>query len=91
MNPLPQSGSKFVGNRKNNDGIGVQWFIKDDKSIYGEVTLSNRQEGPPLHVHGGASAAMLDEAMETAAWSADSFLYVPCLFPMCKLYLSWTS
>jgi uncharacterized protein (TIGR00369 family) len=70
MNPLPQSGSNFVGDRKNNDGIGVQWFIKDDKSIYGEVTLSERQEGPPLHVHGGASAAMLDEAMGTAAWSA---------------------
>lgn len=70
MNPLPQPGSNFVGNRKSNDGIGVQWFIKDDKTIYGEVTLSERQEGPPLHVHGGASAAMLDEAMGTAAWSA---------------------
>lgn len=70
MKLLPQSGSNFVGNPKRNDGIGVQWFIKDDKTIYGEVTLSDRQEGPPLHAHGGASAAMLDEAMGTAAWSA---------------------
>lgn len=70
MKPLQQSISNFVSNRKSNDGIGVQWFIRDDKAISGEVTLSDRQEGPPLHVHGGASAAMLDEAMGIAAWSA---------------------
>ena len=70
MKSLPHAGSNFVGNQKDKDGIGVQWFIKDDKTIYGEVTLSDRQEGPPLHTHGGASAAILDEAMGTAAWSA---------------------
>jgi uncharacterized protein (TIGR00369 family) len=70
MIPLPQLGSNFVSNRNINDGIGVQWYINDDKNIIGEVTLSDRQEGPPLHAHGGASAAMLDEAMGTAAWNA---------------------
>jgi len=68
MKPLRQSGSNFVSNRQTNAGIGVEWFVTDDKSIHGEVILTDRQEGPPLHAHGGASAAMLDEAMGTAAW-----------------------
>lgn len=84
MIPLPQSGSNFVSNRKINDGIGVQWYILNDKSIFGEVILTDKQEGPPLHAHGGASAAMLDEAMGIAAWNAGYMVVAVDLHVMYK-------
>ena len=48
----------------------VQWHVREDKSIFGEITLNDKQQGPPGHVHGGASAALLDEAMGAAVWQA---------------------
>jgi uncharacterized protein (TIGR00369 family) len=35
-----------------------------------EVTLTEAQQGPPGLAHGGASAALLDEAMGAAVWRA---------------------
>lgn len=51
--------------------MGVDWFGRpDQREIYGTVSLSERYEGPPGHAHGGASAALLDDAMGSAAWFA---------------------
>ena len=49
--------------------MGVRWFVQDDGTILGEVTLDIHQQGPPGHGHGGASAALLDEAMGCAVWA----------------------
>ena len=35
-----------------------------------EFTLNEGQQGPPGHAHGGASAAILDEAMGLVVWAA---------------------
>ncbi len=35
-----------------------------------EFMLNEAQQGPPGHAHGGASAAILDEAMGFAIWAA---------------------
>ena len=35
-----------------------------------EFTLNEAQQGPPGHAHGGASAAILDEAMGLVVWAA---------------------
>jgi len=50
--------------------MGVVWYALDDKSIFAEVTLNDAQQGPPGLAHGGASAALLDEAMGAAVWLA---------------------
>jgi uncharacterized protein (TIGR00369 family) len=70
MKPLPVHGMCFVCGTENPNSIGIQWYSREDKSIYGEIILSAKQQGPPGHVHGGASAALLDEAMGAAVWQA---------------------
>jgi uncharacterized protein (TIGR00369 family) len=50
--------------------MGVTWYVREDDSIFAEVTLTNAQQGPPGMAHGGASAALLDEAMGAAVWRA---------------------
>jgi uncharacterized protein (TIGR00369 family) len=60
----------FTCGPANTRGIGMQWYLKDDGVIFGEVALTEHQQGPPGNAHGGASAALLDEAMGAAAWAA---------------------
>jgi len=50
--------------------MGVTWNLMEDRSISTKVTLGLSQQGPPGYAHGGASAALLDEAMGSAVWSA---------------------
>lgn len=61
----------FVCGSKEHAGMGITWYQKDDRSIFSEVTFSLAQQGPPGYVHGGAIAALLDEAMGLAVWFAD--------------------
>ena len=70
MRKLPEHGSCFVCGGGNSHGIGVTWFALDNGSIFTEVTLTEAQQGPPGFAHGGASAALLDEAMGAAVWQA---------------------
>jgi uncharacterized protein (TIGR00369 family) len=70
MKPLPEHGPCFVCGTENPQSMGCRWFVRDNGSIYGQATLTLAQQGPPRHVHGGASAALIDEAMGTAVWYA---------------------
>ena len=70
MKKLPRHGSCFVCGSEDSPGMGVAWYAQDDNSIFAEVTLSVIQQGPPGMAHGGASAALLDEAMGAAVWQA---------------------
>lgn len=67
---IPEHGHCFVCGTQNPHSIGIRWYLCDDKSITGTVTLTHNQQGPPNLAHGGASAALLDEAMGAAVWSA---------------------
>lgn len=67
---LPEHGSCFVCGTENPKSIGVKWFYNDNDEIFAEVVLTKEQQGPPNYAHGGASAALLDEAMGFAAWVA---------------------
>ena len=71
LKPLPEHGSCFVCGTVNPHSIGIRWFVQSDNSIYGEVVLGLAQQGPPGAAHGGATAALLDEAMGAAAWQAE--------------------
>ncbi len=68
--PLPDHGSCFVCGHSNPHGIGITWFVLPDGHIEAVHTFTQAQQGPPGFLHGGASAAVLDEAMGAAVWSA---------------------
>ena len=70
MHKLPEHGPCFVCGKQNPRGMGVTWFALEDGSIFAEVFLTEAYQGPPGFVHGGASAALLDEAMGAAVWLA---------------------
>jgi uncharacterized protein (TIGR00369 family) len=52
-------------------GFGIQFLVLDDKSIVAQFAFDEHKEGPPGHAHGGAVAAVLDEAMGAAAFEND--------------------
>lgn len=67
---LPFHGWCFVCGRDNPHSIGLTWWVDDNGVVTSEFTLTDAQQGPPHHAHGGASAAILDEAMGLAVWAA---------------------
>jgi acyl-coenzyme A thioesterase PaaI-like protein len=67
--PVPEHGPCFVCGSSNPSGIGLTWY-DEDGVISSEFTLCEAQQGPPGYAHGGASAAILDEAMGAAVWRA---------------------
>jgi uncharacterized protein (TIGR00369 family) len=66
---VPYHGWCFVCGNENPHSIGITWFIEDGV-MTAEFTLTEAQQGPPGHAHGGASAAILDEAMGLIVWAA---------------------
>lgn len=67
---LPYHGKCFVCGNENPHSIGLTLWVDDNGVMTSEFTLSDAQQGPPGHAHGGASAAILDEAMGLVAWAA---------------------
>ncbi len=67
---LPEHGWCFVCGSENPQGIGLTWWVDENGIMTSEFTLNEAQQGPPGHVHGGASAAILDEAMGLVVWAA---------------------
>ena len=61
-------GSEFVGGDWEN-GFGLQFDVSDDKSVQAEFAFSDNKGGPPGLVHGGALAAVMDEAVTVAAYA----------------------
>lgn len=52
--------------------IRIAYFRKrDDDHLFARVWFGPGAEGPPLHAHGGAMAAVLDEAMGGVCWMND--------------------
>ncbi len=67
---LPEHGWCFVCGHDNPHSIGLTWRVDDEGIITSEFILNQAQQGPPGHAHGGASAAILDEAMGLVVWAA---------------------
>ena len=58
----------FVSALEYDNGIDVDYYLNDKNELRAEVHFGERSMGPPDHVHGGAMAAVLDEAMGIACW-----------------------
>jgi len=81
---LPEHGYCFVCGHQNPHGIGVIWqatfyqkapdaagyYLPGSVLISTEFQFTKYQQGPPGHAHGGASAAVVDEAMGAAVWQS---------------------
>lgn len=67
---LPDHGSCFVCGKTNPKSIGVEWELGPECHIVASFRFNEYQQGPPGFVHGGGSAAVLDEAMGAAVWQA---------------------
>lgn len=70
LTPISPHGHCYVCGTENPHGIGLTWYAKEDGSIFTEVKLIIKQQGPLGHIHGGASAAILDEIIGVAIWRA---------------------
>ena len=57
----------FVSSDDDPDRIRVRYFAADDGTVWARAVFGPGAEGPPGHAHGGALAALLDEAMGMAA------------------------
>lgn len=69
--PLPYHGWCFVCGHDNPHSVGLTWYVDSDTGVLtSEFALNEAQQGPPGHVHGGASAAILDESMGLVVWAA---------------------
>jgi uncharacterized protein (TIGR00369 family) len=66
---LPHHGPCFVCGPENPSGIGLDWYDLGG-TIHARFRFAEPQQGPRDHAHGGAAAAVLDEAMGAAAWRA---------------------
>lgn len=67
---IPYHGWCFVCGTDNPHSIGITMFVDEEGVLTSEFTLTKAQQGLPGHAHGGASAAVLDEAMGLVVWAA---------------------
>jgi acyl-coenzyme A thioesterase PaaI-like protein len=64
------SGRGEDGLAADGDRLRVRYFLRADGRLVGRAWFGPGAQGPPGHAHGGAIAAVLDEAMGAAAWVA---------------------
>ena len=57
------NGSHFL-----TGSMGLEVFLAPDDGVMVKMIPERRHEGPPGHMHGGFSAALLDEVMGLAVW-----------------------
>lgn len=67
MESLPGHGSCFVCGNTDPHSIGIIWQKNPNGRIESTFAFNFHQQGPPGLVHGGASAAVMDETMGTAS------------------------
>jgi acyl-coenzyme A thioesterase PaaI-like protein len=66
VEPFPSPEGTFLAESNH---VRLAYFRKPgEPTLYAKAWFGSKTMGPPGHVHGGAMAATLDEAMGAAAW-----------------------
>lgn len=66
VEPFPSAEGTFLAD---GDRVRLAYFRKPgEPALYAKAWFGPKTMGPPGHVHGGAMAATLDEAMGAVAW-----------------------
>ncbi len=73
MGPWPFPHGKpgrFVSGDDSGERFQIRYYKDggDERTLRGKVWFGPGAEGPPLHAHGGAMAAVLDEACGMSCW-----------------------
>lgn len=77
--PFPTPEGTFLAD---GDRVRLAYFRKPhEPTLYAKAWFGDGTMGPPGHVHGGAMAATLDEAMGATAWMNGH----PCVAAMIKI------
>lgn len=63
------TGTRSFVSSDDGDRLRVRYYQDGDARVWARAWFGPGAEGPPNHVHGGALAALLDEAMGMAALS----------------------
>ncbi len=61
---------RFVSGDPEGDRFRVRYYRDEYKHLHARLWFGPETGGPPGHVHGGAVAAVMDEALGLAAWAA---------------------
>jgi acyl-coenzyme A thioesterase PaaI-like protein len=67
---LVGSSLRFVSGDPEGDRFRVRYYLDPEKHLKARIWFGPETEGPPGHAHGGSMAAVLDEVLGLAAWSA---------------------
>jgi acyl-coenzyme A thioesterase PaaI-like protein len=69
VTPFPSPEGTFL---HEGDRVRITYFRKaGEPHLYAKAWFGSKTMGPPGHVHGGAMAAALDEAMGAVCWMND--------------------
>lgn len=68
LNDFTDYHRTFLCHAGGKEGVTVNYFLTEQGNLYAKVHFGERSMGPPGHAHGGAMAAVLDEAMGVACW-----------------------
>ncbi|MDH3744314.1 MAG: PaaI family thioesterase [Acidobacteriota bacterium] len=64
-----RTAESYVSGEPEGRRLRVRYFRRPtDDALLGRIWFGGGTQGPPGHVHGGAVAALLDEAMGFSAW-----------------------
>jgi acyl-coenzyme A thioesterase PaaI-like protein len=70
VQPFPSlDANSFLVANPSGESVRIAYFRgPEDGVLYARAWFGRETQGPPDHVHGGAMAAVLDEAMGGASW-----------------------
>lgn len=61
---------RFVSGDPEGNRFRVRYYRDNDLHLHARIWFGPETGGPPGHAHGGAVAAVMDEALGLAAWAA---------------------
>lgn len=61
---------RFVSGNPEGDRFRISYFRDPAQHLHARIWFGPETGGPPGHAHGGAIAAVMDEALGLAAWAA---------------------
>lgn len=83
---------RFVSGQPDGNRFRTRYFRDHEKHLHARIWFGPETEGPPEHAHGGAVAAVMDEALGLAAWAAGYPVVVGnlnisfrAMLPVCKV------
>lgn len=68
MSQIPEHGFCLVCGSTNPNSMGLVWQLSPENEVYSDHVFDLKQQGPPGCLHGGASAAVMDEVMGLTLW-----------------------